>query len=354
MDLDKALIYIENSFLSSLLKDENITDISFNGEKLFYLHNSYGRKESNIVVETSEIKDFIRQIANLTEKQFSFQTPILDVSVGKYRINAVHQSIGRFRGLGALTFSIRIASFEPKITDESTFLTPELASFFEVLISSGVSLVIGGTTGSGKTEFQKYLLRKIRKGTRVIIIDNVLELEQIRSQTNLDINTWQVDERNNVASIQNLVRNALRSNPDWLIVAEARGAEMIEILNSAMTGHPIITTIHAIDADSMLPRMASMILMNDKKMSSDEICDDIKYHLRFCIYVCKEETDGVISRYVSQITYLAPNSHPFCVYERKNNQHFYQKLPKTALNLLKIDFVTPLFQKTFMEEIIHE
>ena len=49
-------------------------------------------------------------------------------------------------------------------------------------------------TGSGKTEFQKYLLRKIPTNKRIILIDNVLELEQVREQTKLDLNTWKREE----------------------------------------------------------------------------------------------------------------------------------------------------------------
>ncbi|HPS19074.1 MAG TPA: ATPase, T2SS/T4P/T4SS family, partial [Bacilli bacterium] len=173
MDINKALSYIENSFLSSLLQDEDITDISFNGEKIFYLHNHFGRKLAFIDVEMTEIKDFIRQIANLTDQQFSYQIPILDVSVGKYRLNAVHQSIGRIGKESSLTFSLRIASSMPRITDNTSFLSLELIDLFEVLIKSKVSIVIGGLTGSGKTEFQKYLLRKIPNHMRIILIDNV-------------------------------------------------------------------------------------------------------------------------------------------------------------------------------------
>ena len=96
MDNEKVVNYIESSFISALLKDENVTDISFNGSSLYYLHNLEGRKKSDIQISNSDAKDFVRQVANITEKQFSFQSPILDVSAGRYRLNAVHNSIARF------------------------------------------------------------------------------------------------------------------------------------------------------------------------------------------------------------------------------------------------------------------
>jgi len=355
MDINKALNFIESSFLSPLLKDTDITDISFNGKNIFYLHNFFGRKLADIDVDLVEIKDFIRQVANLTDKQFSYQVPILDVSVDKYRLNAVHQSIGRIGKDVSLTFSIRIASSLPRITDDNNFLSNELIALFEVLIKSGMSIVIGGLTGSGKTEFQKYLLRKIPENNRIILIDNVLELEQVREQTQLDLNTWQVDDRNNNSSIQELVRNALRSNPDWLIVGEARGPEMIEVLNSAMTGHPIITTIHSIDALSMPARMVRMVLMNDKKMSYEDTMKDILYHFRFYVYLVKEVGEkGQIHRRISNLFYINENGESNCIYRWDKNGHYYRNIEQNMAKILDFDESNQLFIKTFIKENHHE
>ena len=99
------------------------------------------------------------------------------------------------------------------------------------MIDNKISIVIGGVTGTGKTEFQKYLISSLDSKTRVIIIDNVLELDSIGAFSHLDLNIWQSDDKNGSSNIQNLVKNALRNNPDWIIVAESRGSEMIEILN---------------------------------------------------------------------------------------------------------------------------
>ena len=115
MDKERAVSFIENSFLSTLVTNKDVTDISFNGQDIYYVSNSKGRCKSKIVIEHQVAKDFIRQVANIAEKQFSFTSPVLDTSIGRYRINATHQSIGRIMDEGVLTFSIRIASAEERI-----------------------------------------------------------------------------------------------------------------------------------------------------------------------------------------------------------------------------------------------
>ena len=304
MDIDKAVNYLENSFLKPLFNNSNITDVSYNGKDIYYVDNDLGRLKSDIKIDKGEARDFIRQVANLGEKQFSFQDPKLDVSFDKYRINAVHQSIARRDNLECVSFAIRIASSTLKFKDDKN-LDEDVKELLKVLIDSEASIVIGGVTGSGKTELQKYLISLMKENTRIIIIDNILELDKIDLENDIDINVWQVDEKREGASIQSLTRTALRSNPDWLLVAESRGKEMLDVLNSALTGHPIITTIHAYDINSMPIRMTRMVMMNEQKVSFEDVYNDISYHMRFYIYLKRKyQRNGMVQRYISSIGYL--------------------------------------------------
>ena len=335
MDSVKALRFIEESFLSPLVKDADVTDISYNGENIYYLHNFLGRKKSDIQISENDARDFIRQIANLAEKQFSFQTPKLDVSIGRFRINAVHPSIGRRNNEHCLNFAIRATSSEPIIKNTSSFLNAELISLFRTILHSKISILIGGLTGCGKTEFQKYLIRSIPEFTRVIVIDNILELDNLSLDHDIDINIWQSDEKNKEASIQELVKNALRSNPDWLIVAESRGKEMVEVLNSAMTGHPIITTLHALDVNGMPTRIGRMVLMNEQSQDFDILMQDIYYNFRFYIYLRREiSKEGIVTRYIEEVSEFDEQGHKHLIYEFKNGIKNVNKIRKEFLSLL--------------------
>ena len=346
MDTVKTIDYLEQSFLKPLLSSSNITDISYNGKDIFYVDNDLGRLKSDIVIDKQAAKDFVRQIANLSEKQFSFQNPKLDVSFGKYRFNALHQSISRKNNEECICFSIRIASSFLRF-GQTNAIDATIRELLDVLIASNVSIVIGGLTGSGKTELQKYLVSRMKENTRAIIIDNILELDQFVTEQDLDLNIWQVDEKREEASIQNLVKNALRSNPDWLIVAESRGKEMLEVLNSALTGHPIITTIHAFDIFSMPNRMTRMVMMGDQRTSFDDIYSDISYHLRFYIYLKRRyRSNGVVQRYISSIGYLKGNTMEE-IYGSDGKNKTISVLSEEAMKLLDLSNVSSRFIAAF-------
>lgn len=346
MNKEKLIGFIENSFLKDLLIENDITDISYNGESVYYLHNFLGRRKADIAISEDYARDFIRQIANYSEKQFSYQTPNLQVSVGKYRISAVHPSIGRKDNDERINFSIRIGSSVLVTEKDSNFINAELKSLFNVLLNSRVSIVIGGITGCGKTELQKYLISTLPDYSRVIVIDNILELDNLRA-SNLDLNIWQVDERNKETTIQSLIKNALRSNPDWLVVAESRGEEMNDVLNSAMTGHPIITTIHAFDIDSMPERMSRMVLMNSVKQDYEYVLRDVNYIFRFYVYLKREiNSDGKVLRYIHEIAEIDQKGHKNTIYKFDKGKKIVGCITKESLEKLSYESDS-LFAKTF-------
>ena len=348
MDVIKLINYFESSFLADLVRKEGITDISYNGESIYYIDNRLGRLKRKTAVEPQLVRDFIRQIANLSEKQFSYQNPELDVSFGKYRINALHQSVCRRNNKECICFSIRIASSKLRIEEDERYFPREVVDLLDVLIASNVSIVIGGLTGAGKTELQKYLITRMLENTRTIVIDNILELDQLQVDQDLDLNIWQVDENRQSTSIQQLVKTALRCNPDWLIVAESRGKEMLEVLNSSLTGHPIITTLHALDIQSMPYRMVRMVMMNEQKMDFKDVYQDIAYHMRFYIYLKRKYADnGSVIRYVSSIAYLNGKKMEE-IYSSDGQDKKYGLLSEKALSLLNISRASNLFKRTFI------
>ncbi len=306
--------YLEGSFLKELLTKEEITDISYNGDSFFYMDNLEGRKKSGLSKTPKEVGDFLKQIANLCERQFSFSNPILDVSFSRYRINAVYSNLVRFRGQKTYSFSLRIASEDSRIDD--SFFPKGMKELLLHSLKEKESIVIGGITGSGKTELQKWLLLHLEDATRVIVIDNVQELDLIRNER-IDQTTWVSNENLENGGFASLLRNSLRSNPDYVILAESRGAEFEYALNSAMGGHPIITTIHAQGIDTMIDRMARLVLMSEKRSIKEEVKEDIVSHFSLFIYMGRTVKEGRVNRYIDSVARMNRKS--------KKLQYLYKK-----------------------------
>lgn len=168
--------------------------------------------------------------------------------------------------------------------------------------------MIGGKTSSGKTELEKYLLGEMAPSSRVIVIDNVEELDMVENPS-IDLTMWLVNESIKEATFSGLIKNALRNNPDYIVVAEARGGEMLDAIVSSMSGHPIISTIHAQDLEAMPERIARLAMLGNERLYKDELLDDIAHHLRYYVYLEKKENpDGSLSRYLESIGYFDEKS----------------------------------------------
>jgi pilus assembly protein CpaF len=293
--------FLENSFLKPVLCLKGLNDISYNGEDFYSESVYYGRKKEDVAASNEEVGAFLRQIANLSERQFSYLNPILDVSFGRYRLCACFLSLTRVYDRKAYSFSLRIERKGSILEKDESFFPGESKSLLLTLLKEKRSIVIGGETGSGKTELQKYLLLQLEEATRVLVIDNVEELELIRGRNDIDLTTWVIDPNGKGGSASSLIKAALRFNPDYLVLAEARGEEMWEALCCAMSGHPLILTVHSSSLESMPSRLARLSQMRGNTMVYSDLLNDVEENFSVFVLVRKRSEGGGVKRSIEKI-----------------------------------------------------
>ncbi len=302
MNEESALVnYLESSFLHEALKEPGLNDIAYNGEAFFLESSLCGRKPLHIAANKEAVGAFLRQIANLSERQFSYLNPILDVSFGRYRLSACFLSLTRVNDEKSYSFSLRIESRGSILSDDSSFFPKQSKEILLDCLDRKESLVIGGETGSGKTELQKFLLLQLKPSTRVLVIDNVEELELIRGIGDIDLTTWVTDPQGRGGDCASLIRTALRFNPDFLVLAEARGGEMFEALNCSMSGHPVILTVHSSSLEAMPSRLARLAQMRGQAMVYSDLLIDVMESFKTYVLVRKRMQNGKLERIISKI-----------------------------------------------------
>lgn len=290
--MDNVITIIESSFLKDLLQDETITDISYNGQNLYFFSSKNGRAFYK-KLDNGQVLTFLRNVANYANVRFSYTDTFLDISVGKYRLSAMHYALSRFGYKETLSFALRIN--HNFLQNNPHYLGPNLSAILKDIMSAKRSIIISGTTGVGKTTLQKYLLMLLPPNTRVLVIDNVLELGEVHTlNETLDITLWQTKD-NDAAAIREYVERALRFHPDYLIIAESRGQEMKEILQGALSGHPNIVTLHADSAEIAYDRVLYLSGASDKEALFNAY--------PYIIHLAKKsDAQGQVVRYIQKIT----------------------------------------------------
>jgi general secretion pathway protein E len=132
--------------------------------------------------------------------------------------------------------------------------TPEqMALFLDILRRPQGMIILNGPTGSGKTTTIYCALNAILdqsdRSRSIYTLEDPIEYDLLR------INQTQIEESQGFTFAHGL-KSMLRQDPDVIMVGEIRDLETARIaLQAGLTGHLIITTVHANDAVSVFVRL---------------------------------------------------------------------------------------------------
>jgi len=150
-------------------------------------------------------------------------------------------------------------------THLSRLLAPELKG-------GGGLLLMSGPTGSGKsTTLYACVLEIDRRRRHVLSIEDPIEYE-MRYATQ-----WQVAAGHNGREFADLIRAAMRHDPDYIIIGEMRDMATVETaLKAAESGHTVISTIHADTAVQTLERLRSFMPHERERSSTYTLSQQIR------------------------------------------------------------------------------
>jgi type IV pilus assembly protein PilB len=133
-------------------------------------------------------------------------------------------------------------------------MSVEARTEFSQLIRTPFGMVLcAGPTGSGKTTTLYAGLTEINDPSR-----NIMTIEDPVEYVFPSINQIQINEAAEV-TFANGLRSILRQDPDIILVGEIRDVETARIaVQSALTGHLVLSSLHAIDTTAALHRFLDM------------------------------------------------------------------------------------------------
>jgi type IV pilus assembly protein PilB len=133
-------------------------------------------------------------------------------------------------------------------------MSPDVAKRYSTLLHSPYGMVIcSGPTGSGKTTTLYGSLTEINAPER-----NIMTIEDPVEYMIPSINQIQINAQAGITFADGL-KSILRQDPDVILVGEIRDSETARIaVQSALTGHFVLSSLHATDAVSALHRLLDM------------------------------------------------------------------------------------------------
>ena len=127
------------------------------------------------------------------------------------------------------------------------------SEYHRMLHSPYGMMIVSGPTGSGKTTTLYASIHELDQQVR-----NIMTIEDPVEYVFDNINQSQINKLADI-SFANGLRAILRQDPDIILVGEIRDRETAEIaVQSALTGHMVLSSLHATDAVGALLRFTDM------------------------------------------------------------------------------------------------
>jgi twitching motility protein PilT len=215
------------------------------------------------------LQEMVEQILTPPQKAKLEQSMSVDIGYG------VH-GLARFRGniymqRGTLAAAFRLIPFNIKLLSELE-LPEVLLDFCELPMGL---VLITGPTGSGKSTTLAAMIKHItqRRPVHIITIEDPIEFlftdgAASISQREVGTDTMRFTEA---------LRNAMRQDPDVIMVGEMRDPETVStVLTAAETGHLVFSTLHTNSATQTVDRILDTFPPNQQGQVRTQLAQVLK------------------------------------------------------------------------------
>jgi pilus assembly protein CpaF len=282
------------------IKDDNVTDINYNGTDVWIDDLTKGRYKADVSLSPEFVNQFSTRIADLVSDSFNQYNVLLEAETETLRISIIHESVsntGRSISIRKTPVIKRLNKI--KMINEN-YCSREIIDLMKKCIDAKMNMLMCGLPGTGKTELLKYLTGDIPENDRVITIEDNLEIHYAEINPGKDCVELKVDSDR--FDYVKAIKACLRQNPQWILLSEARSTEVKYLIESMSTGTHCLTTIHTDDVRKVPDRIKNMV---QDSVSADRIENDVYAFLDVAVLIRKSIKNGKIFRYIDQLCFFS-------------------------------------------------
>ncbi|MEM5814926.1 MAG: type II/IV secretion system ATPase subunit [Candidatus Aenigmatarchaeota archaeon] len=268
----KIMYYVYRDFvgyneINTILNDPYVEDISCDGINIpiYIVHRKFGSLKTNVIFDNADkLRKFIIKLAQRSGRYVSYAEPILDATLpdGSRVAATIAEDVATRGG----TFTIRKFTekpFSPIEQIELGTVNEEIMAYLWFLVEHRSSMLIVGGTATGKTSFLNSICMFIRPEAKIVSIEDTRELRLVhehwapglaRPGFGIPLPTG---EKYGSVTLFDLLKEAFRQNPDYVIVGETRGEEAYVLFQGIASGHASLSTFHAGSAGDVVKRLIS-------------------------------------------------------------------------------------------------
>lgn len=276
-DLNKlATILVRHTIgfgvIEVMLQDKKLQDISLNAPipqtPVFVRHQEYDECVTNILPSQEDVDSWAAKFRMISGRPLDEANPILDTQLEIGKIRARIAVIQQPLSPDGLAYSIRRHRDEPwtlPLFIKYKMINPLAAGLLSFLIDGARTMLVAGTRSSGKTSLLGSLMLEISPKSRIIVIEDSLELP-FDSLRKLNYNLVRMKVRSSLlksgteVSADDGIRTSLRLGDSCLIIGEVRSVEakaLYEAMRVGALANVVAGTIHGASPYGVFDRVVN-------------------------------------------------------------------------------------------------
>lgn len=247
---------VDGGPVEATLRDPYLEDIHCIGlNPVAIVHKIFGNINTNVQFDSKQSLDnWLRTMSERIGRPIGDANPIAGGTLpsGSRIAIAYSDDISR-RGS---SFTIRKFTKTPlSITQLIKWgtLSSQEAAYLWLCLENGMSIFLCGETASGKTAALNATLVFIDQKAKIYSAEDATEVTPPHDVWQ-QLATKEEGAEESQVHMFTLLKAALRSRPNYIIVGEIRGVEGAVAFQAMQTGHPVLATFHASSVKRMIQR----------------------------------------------------------------------------------------------------
>lgn len=265
--------------LKNIFDDFQVTEIMVQSyDCIWYEKNGQFLKLQDQFYTPQSYANFVQRLCQQCHVCFDRSHPVVNTKWNSFRVHLVSQPLSE----STILTLRRIGSIKADLSQlkESSWCDEYAYQLLLKILHEKKSVLIIGSTGSGKTTALNSLLNEIKSNERCIIIEDTDEIIKPN-----DISVKMLT-RDNLADQNDLLKHSLRMRPERIILGEVRSSEAKDYLLALSTGHGgSLCTLHADNSLQALHRLEMLVQMGAPQWSLETVRRLIRLSIDYILVI---------------------------------------------------------------------
>ncbi|MEO3944992.1 ATPase, T2SS/T4P/T4SS family [Gorillibacterium sp. CAU 1737] len=304
-------IYAETcgaSLIEDLIQLPDVEEVQVIGQDIYLIRNGEQTRHHRSFASLEEVRILQDRLALCGKKPIHERQPVLQTYLwNRSRLVMTREPYTDVPSIHIRNFIVKDVTLD-KLVELGT-LNARMAELLKVFVRYHASFLIGGSTNTGKTTFLFALAQETGEHERIRTLEKDFEIslrERLRGKRNI-LAAREAEELR--LTMEEAYKPLLVMSPHWVILGEAKGAEVAQAVQGALRGHDVMATMHTKYRESFLSDVEDMIRQDGRDHEHRDTQSRIARAFNLVIFLRLLKINGVNKRVVTEITELYVDEH---------------------------------------------